>query len=202
MGSVGLMRALISGDIGGNGMSRYAFELPGATPPVPGDCGTAYTSLMNLYQRINTLIPSDITISFDGNVEVLDPVTGAVQANVESDVTIDNVFGGMSGSYAAGVGARINWKTSSIFNRRFVRGCNFIVPLGSACYTSTGALTGDTTTAIAESAASYINDMTTGGLVPVIWGRPKTGTETGGHAGNIISGVVLQTPAGLRSRRS
>jgi hypothetical protein len=191
----------VEGDLGGLGISRYHWQTPGGTTPVSADCNSAIAALHTFYDSIKAYFPGDITWSFQQAHLVVDAVSAVPIANVSATVPQGNVTGTDSSQHAAGVGARLNWKSSSVFGRRFMRGCNFIVPLGGGAYDNTGGVSSACYTAIATGALAMIAAFQAAGLELVIYGRPKKGLTTGGHVGTITSALVPSQPAGLRSRR-
>lgn len=155
------------------------------------------------YTAMAGFTPQSITFAFPTFVEVKDVDSGAPTSNVVLTVTPANVVGGDGAVYAAGVGARVNWKTSTIKNRRFIRGATYYVPMGGTSYNHLdGAILPTPQGDLATAAAAYLNAMTAAGLSAVIYSRPKLHTVTGGSVGAITSFGVPNTPCGVRSRRS
>lgn len=200
--NVAIMSVQIQGDIGGTGISRFHFVTASGSDPTQTDCNSALSALHGLYNACQNSLPSNVSISFNSDVELINVATAAPFLIVGASTIPSNVNGTDGGVYGAGLGARINWKTAQVEGRRFLRSATFIVPLGGGAYLHTGALDPTAVGNVATGAANYINAMTTASLVPVAYHRPKKGTTTGGAYGPIIAAFVPNTPAGLRSRRS
>lgn len=107
------------------------------------------------------------------------------------------VSGTASAAYAAGVGARVVWRTSAVFRGRRVRGSTFLVPLTSAQYENDGSLTNATRTAL-NTAASVLVAAPNPRLV--VWSRPGPGWA--GVISEIDSAEVPDKVSWLRSRRT
>lgn len=200
--NIAVTEALISGDVGGQGVSRYHWQTPGGTTPVAADCDTANGAVHAFYDSIKGVFPQVIHIDISPVCLVVDAVSALPIANVAGTIVQPSVIGTNTDPYGAGTGARLNWKSSSVYNRRFMRGCNFIVPMGAFLFNTDGSVKASTVTTIVNAASVMMAAFLSGGLELVIYGRPKKGLTTGGHVGTITAGAMTTTPAGLRSRRS
>jgi hypothetical protein len=100
------------------------------------------------------------------------------------------------------VGARVNWKTSTLHGRRLIKGATFLVPLAGVGFGTDGSISPGLKSALDNGAASYLTAMTGATLYPVVWHRPAKGATSGGLDGIVFAGITSLTPAGLRSRRS
>lgn len=192
----------VQGDVGGTGISRFHWRRTDNTTPVGSDCNSAAAAIYDLFHTVQAELPADIQWVPGSIVQLFDVNSGLIQGSLPVTTTGSNVSGTSTGNYAAGVGARINWQTSTVHGRRFIRGTTYIVPGGPNMYASNGNISASSGSAVSTGAAAYVNAMLTAGLTPVIWGRPPKGLTTGGHMGDITAYVVPLTPAGLRSRRS
>jgi hypothetical protein len=196
------VQAVITGDIGGRGISRFRF-LPSAsgTAPSPADCNAVGAAVRALYAACSFL-PIAMSMQVQSSVEYFDVGSALVQGAV-SMTTVPTLYTGTgSGSYPAGMGGRINWKTSTLSGRRMLRGATFLVPMVQAQYTATGGLSGTTQTALINAGNAYIAAVNASGCAPVVWHRPPKGTTAGGLVGAITAVQVSSIPSGLRSRRS
>jgi hypothetical protein len=192
----------VQGDIGGIGISRLRFQRSDAGPITAPDVNTAAAAVQKLFLAANAYIPSIINIVCMSTCDVYDAATGLVQGPITVGSLPATIVGEASGTYAAGVGARLNWKTATISGRRLLKGCTYYVPLAPAAFMTSGAVAAGVVTALDTAAAAYLSAMSTGNLVPVVWHRPKKGTQAGGLTGAITAYAASSTPAGLRSRRS
>lgn len=203
MPSVASIDVALAGDIGGVGVSRWHFQVIGGGVPLSSDCNNASSAVHGFYTAMAGFTPQSITFGFPTIVEVKDVDSGAPTSNVLVTTVPGNVAGGDGAVYAAGVGARVNWKTSVIKNRRFVRGAVYYVPLGGTAYNHLdGAILPTPQNDLAAAATAYLNAMTAAGLSAVVYSRPKLHQVTGGSVGAITSFSVPNTPCGVRSRRS
>jgi hypothetical protein len=202
MVNIAVSSVTLAGDIGGAGISRWHWQTPGGTTPVPADCDNALTALYDFYTALAGNLPSIVGWQVQPETLVVDAVSAVPIANVASTVSLATVFGTDNSRYAGGVGARLNMKSSTVYGRRFMRGASMIVPLGGSSYNSDGSVTGGCCTNILTAAAAMQAAFNTAGLEMVIYGRPKKGLVTGGHVGTITAWSCVSTPAGVRSRRS
>jgi len=191
-----------TGDAGGSGVSRFAWRTGGSGAPLPADASAAAFALNNLYNAMKSHFPSTVTHTFDPLVEYVDEVSALVSGTVVASSVPQPITGagGQSG-YPAGVGLRINWRTAFIHNRRFMRGCTFLVPLDGTSYGQGGNILGSVQSAAVTAATSYLTGMQGVLLTPVIYHRPLKGQVTGGVSASIQNATVEVAPSVLRSRR-
>jgi len=192
----------LAGDVGGAGISRFWFQRSDATPPVVSDCNSAAAAVRALWGAASTYLSSDMTYTINPTVELVAHDTGAISGLVTITSVPTAVSGGSGSNYAAGTGFRLNWKTLSVHNRRFIRGCNFFTPVGSGGWSSNGNVSSGALSGMATAITTYLGAMATASLDPIIWHRPLKGTFTGGAVGLIVTGSVSPTPASLRTRRT
>ena len=200
-GLVAEVSAIIQGDIGGQGISRFRFIRNDAGITTVADCNAAGAAVRQLILACG-LKPLDTTWTISPTVELYDAGSALVQGALTMSTVPAPVVGTDSQNYAAGIGIRINWKTSTIVGRRLLRGATFLVPMASGVFSASGAVGTGTLSAATTAAGAYVGAMTAANLVPVVWHRPPTGTTSGGVVGPIQAWVVPPRPAGLRSRRS
>lgn len=200
--SVAEVRALIAGDVGGQGISRFRFIRNDAGIITVADCNAAGAAVQGLYNGMKVWLPASITVTVQPLVELFDPGSALIQGGLTMTSVPGGVTGQASGGYSAGVGCRINWKTNQISGRRMLKGSTYMVPLGGNAYISNGSLNAGPVNQATTSGNAYIAAMTAANLVPVIWHRPHKGFTTGGLTGVVNALQVPTTPAGLRSRRS
>ena len=191
----------ISGDMGGLGVSRLRFIRQNAGNILGADVNAAAAASFGLFNAAKAATPSGMTWAIDPQVNVYDSDTGLVQGPMVISSMPSNVGGTGGNNWAAGVGARINWKTSTVQGRRLMKGATYIVPLGALQFVTGGGVSPGFVTSMNTAAAAYLTAMTTALLYPVVWHRPPKGTHTGGLTGIVFSGVCSTVPASLRSRR-
>ena len=192
----------VQGDIGGIGVSRLRFVRQDAGTIMGADVNAAAAAARGLFNSIVGSLPSGVSWTCDPQCNVYDFATGLVQGPLVVSSLPAVITGGVSGNFTAGIGARINWKTSTLVGRRLLKGATYMIPLAFPAYSSSGAVGPGLITAANAGAAGYLTAMTTALLYPVVWHRPAKGTFTGGMTGIIHGGVTSAVPAGLRSRRS
>ena len=192
----------VTGDIGGTGTSIFRWTSATGGNVTAAQAQVVANALEELFTTMALHLPSQTHWNCDSLVDVWDVDTGLVQGALTLGTTPAQVSGVDQFQYGAGLGARLNWHTSTVAGRHVLRGCNFIVPLGSTSYGAGGSVSATVTTALQQAGTAYIAALQTGGVYPVIWHRPKKGTQSGGVIGVVHSASVSSQPAGLRSRRS
>lgn len=201
MSEVNIFTVHLNGDIGGAGISRFHMTNAGGTALITADAASVGSALHTFYTALAGILSNNYTFNVDPVFETVNAQTGAIVSLGGVTAGTGTVTAIGSGTHVAGMGARIYWKTSTIRNRRFVRGATFITPLISAAYDTTGAIAGGDTGTIETAAAAMINGLVAGGIIPVVWARPKTAFSGDGAVAPIIAWTVGTTPASLRSRR-
>lgn len=192
----------VSGDIGGTGVSRFRFIRQNAGDITGADVNSAAAASRGVLASVSAYTPSGVTWSCQPQVNIYTVDTGLVVPPLVITSVPTNVSGAASGSWGAGVGGRLNWKTSTLAGRRLLKGATFLVPFAAAGFAAGGGVASAAQTAVNGAAATYLTALTTALLYPVIWHRPPKGTFAGGVAGIIVTGILSPVPAGLRSRRS
>lgn len=200
-GTVAEVSAIVTGDIGGQGISRWRFVRSDAGPPTVADANAAGAAVRQMLLACG-LKPADVAWSVNPTVELYDINSALVQGALTMTTIPAIVNGTDATNYAAGIGVRINWKTSTIAGRRLLKGATYLVPMASACFSASGAVGPGTVTSATGAAGAYLAAMGVANLVPVVWHRPHKGQTTGGIVGPIQAYKVNTMPCGLRSRRS
>lgn len=157
------------------------------------------------YQALVTSFPTNVTITVPNGGDVIDPSTGVLTGAWTDGTAPLPVVGTGAGTYAAGVGAQVRWRTLGVVAGRRVVGSTFLIPLVSPIFDSDGTITAASRTVIQNAANAYVTAAPYG----TIWSRPYAGDTTPGHvrparAGSqhIISGAVVpDRPSWLVSRR-
>lgn len=192
----------VDGDIGGIGVSRFRFCRQDSADFTGADIEAAANATQNVLGAATAYTPSGITWTCNPEVNVYDAATGLVAPPWVITAVPSPITGLGSGGHGAGLGARINWKTDTISNRRLIKGATYIVPLASAAFDSGGGVAAAVQTGLNTGTTAYLAAMAAASLNAMIWHRPKKGTTSGGITGVVIVGRCSPTPAGLRSRRS
>lgn len=192
----------VQGDIGGQGVSRFRFVRQNAGNISGADANAAAAAARLLLNAAAGVLPSAVTWTCNAQCNIYDSASGLVQGPLIITSLPATVTGSGGTNWAAGVGARVNWKTSTLQGRRLIRGATFVIPLAGGAFGPGGSLQASQITALNAGAAAYLNAMTTALLYPVIWHRPAKGSLTGGTTGIVFAGTTSSVPSGLRSRRS
>lgn len=173
--------------IEGPGLTTFYAEADGTLAIQVGATG--------FFNAVKAMLPTGTTVEVPGTGDLVDETTGMLTGTWGSGTTT-TITGTGSGTFAAGVGARVVWETGAIRNGRRVRGSTFVVPLTSGYYEANGSLSA----AALTNLNAAISDM----LVQVptqmrVWSRPKP-TSTGAALA-VQSGSAPDKVSWLRSRR-
>lgn len=201
MAVVNIFDVLLSGDAGGNGISRFAVTNATETELLATEADSVTAALHAMYTSWASLLVNNYTIEISPLYKAVLASSGLIVANGSGTTTPTAIISATSGTHTAGVGARANWRTNTIKGRRFIRGATFITPLVSAAYATDGSVSPTTAGTLRVAATGYLTALNTATLLPVIWARPTSKTATDGEVGGVISVTVSLVAASLRSRR-
>lgn len=191
---------------GGVGYSVFHARAVTTGPATAQAFADAVATLFNTIT--STTLPSDVSISYDGEVVELDTSTGTLMAVEAVTPPSSTNFNGAS-VYAAPTGARIDWTTEAIVAGRRLRGRTYIVPMGAAAFANDGTLSSSTVTDLLAAADAYISAANVSTVLsPAVWSRPKyegTGSERTitrpGTLADVVGRSIPDQAAVLRSRR-
>ena len=139
----------------------------------------------------STYLPTAVNISFEGLAQLFDDAGHLTQ---EISVTPPSSIAGSGGtSWAAPVGAVVNWETG-VFNAKGhrIRGRTYLVPLSSTAYDAQGTLGSAVITAIAGGANPLATSL-------VVVSRNAAGDVTGTTP--VSAALIPDKACVLRSRR-
>lgn len=153
------------------------------------------SDLVDFFDTIKTRFPTGLTWTIPSSGDSISDSTGA----------LDGTYAGLNGgtvaatggavAYAAGVGARVRWRTGGIRNGRRVVGSTFLAPISNNGYETNGTLS-----------SAYLTDFTTAATALVAtgalltWSRPEPGGSDG--ASHAVTGFEIpDRVTALRSRR-
>lgn len=173
-----------------------ANALPGVsvfygTPGAPALANDLYA----FFDAIKALIPSVVTLTIPAAGDMVDDVTGALSGTWSAS-GVGTIGGIGPGAYAAGVGARVVWRTNGVRNGRRVRGSTFVCPLITNCYENDGSLSSSTIGTLTTAAGAVV---TAGRLL--VWSRPTNSTSGDGESNVVNAAQVPDRVTALRSRR-
>lgn len=168
---------------------------PGLTTFYRDDSVTSVADILTLFGSLANKFPPGITWTVPSEVDVMDASTGILTGGASMAGGGTQVSTGTDTRFAAGVGARIVWGTTTVIGGRRVKGSSFLVPLEGYCYAADGTL--DATNA--SQIQTAVNTFVSGGDT-VIWHRPSPGGSDGAQC-PVTSGTVPDKVSTLRSRR-
>lgn len=192
-----------SGFAGAPGYTILHFRDFNAPDPGNGD-GTveeataAVERVQTFFGALASILPSSVSIDVEREVDVIDDSDGSL-VNSLASTSGGIVQGTGPATYAAPVGAVVNWRTGSVRNGRRLRGRTFLVPLSSANFNATGVLIPAVQTIIQNAA----NDLASTQLTPdlMVFGRPSSATASDGVSAVVTAANVPSLAAILTSRR-
>ena len=172
-----------------------ATGLPGVSvfyAPAATDAGA---DLVTFFNAIKGLIPAVATITVPTSGDTIDDATGTLASGWSSGTGAAIACTG-GGNYWSGVGAYINWGTTTIVNGRRLRGRTFICPLTINQSDSNGTLLAACVTTLQTASTTLAGS---GHLS--IWHRPSTPGASDGTSGLVSSALVPDQVTSLRTRR-
>lgn len=199
---VGINTGVISGDVGGTGITRQKFIRSDHGTILVADANAAIAAWRAVWQAVHSEMPNTVSVQWEATCEVIDDNTAAVDGTVPISSVPATVFGSSTSHYAAGNGIRVNWTTSNVLNRRLIRGATFLVPLTVDAFLATGQVSSVISAGYVTALSTYLTAMGTANLIPVVHHRPKKGTFVGGVAAGITGFNIGPTGAMLKSRRT
>jgi hypothetical protein len=201
MAQIAIVSAQLNGDIGGIGVSKFHVASQNAAALTPADVTAVGAAVRSLLFTAATWIPADIVWSFPTQVPVIESTSAIIQAELLMTTAPLNVTGTAAGTYAGGNGARVNWKTTTLGKRRFMRAATYLVPLAGAAFTASGGISATFLTNMSGACATFLTALNSAGLELVSYHRPAKGASSGGTYGAVTVAQIPSQPATLRSRR-
>ena len=156
----------------------------------------AAESMQGFFNGCGIWLPTGCKVQVDSGVEVIDEATGQLQ----SIITVPSqsaITGSGTGSYAAPVGAVVNWHTADVRNGRRVRGRTFLVPLSSQAMDVDGTLKSSAHTTFTTLGSDIIARSPS----LQVYSRPTAPGAADGLASLVTSSRVPDKAAVLRARR-
>lgn len=146
--------------------------------------------LKAFFEAIKTIIPSQVTITYPGNGNVMDVATGNTIGTWSATAPSASTMTGIAG-YAGGAGAVVNWHTGIYTAGRELKGKTFLVPVVGGQYDADGTFIPAALTTMRTAA-----DLLHGGTNP-IWVYSKTNHTAAACNGSVIPDEVMT----LKSRK-
>lgn len=170
--------------------------------------GSVLQQWRNLLAGVAFLFPTGTQIAFPPAGDTIDSVTGALTGTWTYG-PISSVTGTGSGSYAAGVGGCVEWRTAGIVDGRRVRGRTFLVPFSGNIYDAGGSLQDANVTAMNGYLVEFLDAVDEHLVVwnrprkaspGVQWERPPVTARPGSHH-VVTSALIKDRVSTLRTRR-
>lgn len=194
-----IMRVRTTLNYGSGGPGLHTVYWAGATSTASApDASDAVARVRAMFLAMAALFPTTWSVQVQGDVEVLEETTGALQGGFSVTNPLPVVGTGGATQSATAAMALIRLRTAQVVGRRLLRGRWYLGPVASGIVASNGQIASGNRT-IGDNAA---NGLLTGGATastPQVWHRPVGGAN--GAAYDIVSCSTWNELAVLRSRR-
>lgn len=170
--------------------------LPGVSTFYYPSSAPSLSGLTAFFTAIKALVPSAMSWNIPNSGDTIDMATGELVGGWLGSGGGTVTGTGGSGTYAAGVGARIQWNTLGIVDGRRVRGATFIAPILGSNFDSQGTIASASLTTLQTAASA----LAASGVAWGIWSRPTPSRAGTFHATN--DAFVPDRVTSLRTRRS
>lgn len=197
-----------TGFTGAPGYSNFYFHPIAFGDPLPATTDKMFTRVDAFFTSILSLLPPAAKVQVQGDMPLIDPVTGDMTGFVSRASGSLRSGTGAAAGYSAASGAVVTWRTNAVIAGRRLRGRTFIVPTVNVAYGTDGTLQASTQTTLQTAAnALFASDPD---FTANVWARPqkervkKDGTVVparGGDTSPITSASIPSPVAILRSRR-
>jgi len=129
--------------------------LPGVSTFYYPSSAPVLTGLTSFFNAIKGLVPSTLTWTIPNSGDTIDMTDGSLVGGWlgTGGGTVTGTQVGQT--YAAGVGARVQWNTLGIVGGRRVRGATFIAPITGSNFDASGTI-GSTALSTLQTAASAL----------------------------------------------
>lgn len=151
--------------------------------------------LATFFSTIKANFPTGLTWQIPNGGDELDDTNGVLTGGWAGTPSTVSATGSAT-SWAAGVGAYVNWNTTAVVNGRRVRGRTFLCPLVASAYDNSGTILAAALSTFQTAATA----LTAGGKT-VIWHRPGSVSGGPGSSAAINAAVVPDQVTSLRTRR-
>lgn len=197
MVNINRVRAVWEGMPGGPGISTlYALNVASVAGPIH-----------DFFNYIKGLLPSDVSISFPGTGDIIEPISGDLVGTWSHTFGAD-VVGTDTGVYSAPAGGIVHWETGDVLDGHRLRGSTYLVPLAGAAFDLTGSLSEDTLGVLRTAGEQLITYAASN---MVVWHRPRVAhaatayhpavTDRAGGYSVFTASDVPDRSVVLRSRR-
>ena len=170
-------------------------------PETLTDAQNASDNIRSAWAVWAAIMAQTCTITQDSIVEVVESTSGEV-TNEHTITPLAALTTSGAATFAAGVGARVRWRTSVFHNSRRVVGSTFVVPLGTTAYESNGTLTSSTISSLNTGATTLLSAMSADNLDLVVWHRNTAPAVEDGFSADVTSASIPDQVSWLKSRRT
>lgn len=177
----------------GPSVSTFHFSDFGAEPDA-----TVAAAVKALFEVAADFIPNDVTISYASEFTKIDTATG-VLTDAVSITAPSGTTGGGAGTWAAGAGFRLQWRTGVIRNGYRVRGATFFVPSTSNAFQAGGQVSATVANAMEPAGQAFLTALFNASIPLVIYSRPRSGVP--GSQSPVDTADVTGLAATLRGRK-
>lgn len=176
----------------------FTTDGPGGTTGTVENATAAVERVRNFFGGLAQLLPDDVTITPDSNVDLLEDSTGELLDSFTS-TSGGAIQGTDTGGYQAAGGACITWRTGGIRNGRRIIGRTFLVPMAGSLFNTTGQIIPSVQQIIQTQANQLLNPAGTPDLG--IYARPTAPGAADGQWTVARAASVPSRGSILRSRR-
>lgn len=197
MGTVSVLRALLTGWGGAPGYTIFNFCAAGEIPPTQAMCQEFATNVAAMYTGVKAWIRMPIKIDIEPEVKTYDIATGTPQDLIgfTPPAQVEGTGSNTTSTLPYSTMVNVQLVTDAVRNGRIVKGRHFHGPIAGSTMDIDGTIKD---TALAAFQTNY------GGLLDVVaprlvvWSRPVGGA--GGAIGYVQSVKPKQMPGYLKNR--
>jgi hypothetical protein len=192
------------------GWSGWAGQ-PGLSTFFMADGRLDVTPIKTFLTAMAAFVPSGVTFTIPALGDKITDIDGSLSGAWVGTGGGTVVGTGGSVPYAGSAGLCVDWKTTTISNRRRIQGRTFFVPGASGIYQNDGSILESVRSTVLAAATTLIGSMGTDFLVwsrPVVAPVPNPPAGTPGHveprdgtSGPVVAAFVPDLAVVLRSRR-
>lgn len=206
--AVAVYKALLSGRAVGGGVNSWTFvqaAIP-SDPFPPSSVDLVRDSLETFYTDLDGYFPPSGHVTLPPEASLYDESTGqltAVVSGTGGSAVVDGTDASSKTSRATQL--KIQTRSGVIQDGRELRGGIFFGPISETALTISGVLDSATITAVETAGSALLSTLVAGGVLMVVWRRPRPASAPGGARDGSLALVqsisVWNQPAVLRSRR-
>jgi len=196
MPNLARVRASLIYGAGGPGLGTFYFRPTGVTS-TPAELADMVARVRAFYAALTTMLYSGLIVTVQGEVDEIDSATGDLTGSYSTTPPAAVVGTGGATQLPPTTCILVRLVTTTVVNRRILKGRTFVGPLASVASTTTGSPTTSVGSTSAAAVAALLAVAST--EIPVVWHRPKAAGS--GNWGPITGGSAWSSFGSLRSRR-